>query len=147
MIQYNNCKYPKANAMEEGKFNWFYIDVVKHELYHEASEEAECDPSPNYSFISCIQSYKARKVGCRLPWDLWSPSDIPLCKSLVEFDTHEKFDIILMNEEKKLILNETKCLVPCIYKEYKLVNHNPLIGSGKELFGNKSLKLVNLNKR
>ena len=76
MIQYNNCKYLKANAMEEGKF-----------------------------------------------------------------------DIILMNEEKKLILNETKCLVPCIYKEYKLVNHNPLIGSGKELFGNKSLKLVNLNKR
>ena len=31
--------------------------------------EAPCNPSPNYNFTDCVIKYKAKSIGCSLPWN------------------------------------------------------------------------------
>ena len=35
--------------------------------------EAPCNPSPDYNFTDCVIESKAKKVGCRLPWNKHIP--------------------------------------------------------------------------
>ena len=83
----------------------------------------------------------AEKVGCRPPWDLWSPASSPLCARVEDMARHEEYDWDLYNFEQKIVLNFTGCKVltiyiyiqylqsksiylckvPCKYREYKLV--------------------------
>ena len=84
--------------------------------------------SPDYSFMTCVKTSQAQKVGCRPPWDIWSPASIPV--TLEENIAHEKFDWKLLNYEKKIVINSTNCLIPCKFKEYKLVGE-PTDGNSK----------------
>ena len=75
-----------------------------------------------------MKSSLAREVGCRPPWDIWSPTSIPVCDTLEKNIKHEQLDWKFFNHEKKVIINNTKCLVPCNYLEYKVVGE-PISGS------------------
>ena len=78
----------------------------------------------------------ATKVGCRPPWDTWSPDTIPVCDTLDQLQQHETWDWELLSHEQKVIIEITGCLVPCIYKEYKEVGEVPK-GSTDKLIGEK----------
>ena len=63
----------------------------------------------------------ATKIGCRPPWDTWSPDTIPVCHTLEQLQQHETMDWGLYTHEKKVVKNNTGCLIPCTYREYKQV--------------------------
>ena len=79
----------------------------------------------------------ARRVGCRPAWDLWTPDDIPLCTTLEQYNALEMLDFKLFSSDKKTLLKDTGCLIPCHYMEYQSVDV-PLKGSLKGLIGNRS---------
>ena len=62
----------------------------------------------------------ATEIGCKPPWDTWSPSSIPVCDSLKDNSKHEERDWKYFGSEKKLIMNSTRCLKPCQYREHKI---------------------------
>ena len=76
--------------------------------------------SPDYSFNTCVKTALARQVGCRPPWDIWSPGSIPVCTTVEEMAKHETLDWGHFNFEQKVVLNTTGCKIPCNYNEYKI---------------------------
>ena len=70
----------------------------------------------------------AEKVGCRPPWDIWSPTSIPVCETLEKNIEHEKLDFNFYSIEQKNIIKSTNCLIPCKYSEYKVVGE-PINGN------------------
>ena len=63
---------------------------------------------------------QARRVGCRPPWDSWSPRDIQLCQTVEQLQQHETLDWGDVNLEQKLVVNNTGCQLPCHYREYSV---------------------------
>ena len=107
----------KPQIMEPGKYILHYFSVTQHELLHDPSEPT-CNPDPHYVFISCIKSHFAKKVGCKPPWDSWSPDSFPVCNSLEQLSMHENLDFLYLQYDKVTLLNESGCFVPCNFKEY-----------------------------
>ena len=59
-------------------------------------------------------------AGCRFPFDNWAPKSLPICyKENMKkyFWIASKF---LLQSELREVISGTGCLVPCIYREYKL---------------------------
>ena len=81
--------------------------------------------SPSYDFQACVKTSLARQIGCRPPWDSWSPSSIPVCDNLDDNIRHEEWDKKIFDSEKRIIMEGTTCLIPCHYKEYKIVGNSP----------------------
>ena len=69
----------------------------------------------------------ARQIGCRPPWDILSSFSVPVCDTLEKIYDYEQLDYEYMIYEQKIVLNLTKCLIPCKYKQYKMVEE-PLTG-------------------
>ena len=103
--------------MEPGKYNLHYFSVTHHDLLYDPTKP-KCDPDPDYVFLSCIKTHLAKKVGCKPPWDIWSPNTIPVCNSLEKLSMHEILDFTFLQYDKITLLNETGCLIPCKYKEF-----------------------------
>ena len=71
----------------------------------------------NIFFLTLMAPHsQARRVGCRPPWDSWSPQDIQLCQTVEQLQQHENLDWLDINYEQKMIINNTGCKVPCSYK-------------------------------
>ena len=56
----------------------------------------------------------------RLPWDAWSSPSFSVCKTLAQFLAHEKEYYRLVDIVATDLVNQTGCLRPCSYYEYKL---------------------------
>ena len=72
------------------------------------------------SFTACIKSSLSKRIGCRLEWDAWSSKDIPECSTV---DQHLKFEMEyhrIVGMDQWNVVNNTGCLTPCSYTEYKL---------------------------
>lgn len=95
--------------------------------------------SPDYDFQACVKTSMARQIGCRPPWDLWSPSTIPVCDRLEDIIKHEEWDKKIFDSEKRIIMDYSQCLIPCHYKEYEIVGHSPE-GSTETNLGNLAKK-------
>ena len=44
-----------------------------------------CNADPDYSFTGCVRNAISRFVGCRLPWDQWTPTKVHLCSTMDQF--------------------------------------------------------------
>jgi hypothetical protein len=111
-------------VITESKSIALYIEVIYHVFLNKP--ENPCESSQSYSFTACIKNSLSHRIGCRLPWDKWSSTAIPICTSsqqLTEFeDLYEKID----TWEHQSIVNYTGCLPPCSYTEYQLASdQNP----------------------
>ena len=62
----------------------------------------------------------AIEVGCRPPWDIVSPSSLPMC-NLEELGIYNDLEYHIWCSEKKTVINRTGCLTPCTFREYKVV--------------------------
>ena len=71
--------------------------------------------SEDYNFQTCVKASLAEKIGCRPPWDLWSPASSPLCARVEDMARHEEYDWDLYNFEQKIVLNFTGCKVLTSY--------------------------------
>ena len=93
-------------------------------MLHPLSTSVKClKESEDYNFQTCVKTSLAEKVGCRPPWDSWSPASSPLCARVEDMARHEEYDWDLYNFEQKIVLNFTGCKVLTIYI-YNIYNIN-----------------------
>ena len=108
-------EYSAGQNMKEGYYNSYEITVTEHHLLNRP--EQPCEEEEDYDFLECVKTSQARMVGCRPPWDIWSPPTIPLCQTMDQLQQYEKIDIDLFNiRRKNKFLRITGCRVPCNYK-------------------------------
>ena len=101
-------------------FQYQRILLVEHHLINHP--KAPCEPRTDYSFRECVRKSFAEKVKCRLPWpDTGSPS-VSVCQNLTQYLQYEKLYASLESSSTRSIENISKCLRPCHYKEYRMVN-------------------------
>ena len=59
------------------------MEVVQHEKLNVPTKP--CNTDPDYSFTGCVRKTLSSYVGCRLPWDQWTPTGVPLCTTMDQF--------------------------------------------------------------
>ena len=99
------------------------IILVEHSLLNH--QKIPCEPRRDYSFRECVRNSFTKKVKCRLPWpaiDSSVDSGVPVCQNLTQFLQFEKFYAQIEEVSTSSIEKITKCLRPCHYKEYRMVN-------------------------
>ena len=126
----------------------YFISVTEHQLYK--SKKNKCNVSsiqplsiikfsayyekdaPEYDFHACVRTSIYDKVGCRPPWDIWSPKSLDTCRNISQFIKIYQCEFELLFPDQKTIINKTGCLVPCTYKEFEIVG-SPTYGSSTGL--------------
>ena len=107
-------EYKAGQNMKPGHYEWFYITLTEHNNLNRP--EQPCEEEEDYDFLKCVKTSQARRVGCRPPWDSWSPDTIPLCQTMDQLWEYDGLDFRLKHVEQKIILNYTGCQPPCKYK-------------------------------
>ena len=79
--------------------------------------------APEYDFHACVRTSIFDKVGCRPPWDTWSPKSLNVCKNIHQFVKIAEFENELLLGDQRTIINSTGCLVPCTYKKFEIVGN------------------------
>ena len=103
-------EYKMGENLKPKHFEQIGITVTEHHLLNRP--EQPCEEEEDYDFLKCVKTSQARMVGCRPPWDSWSPPTLPLCQTLDHLDQYEKIEDTFY----QMILTTTGCRVPCIYK-------------------------------
>ena len=68
----------------------------------------------------CVKDSLSRRIGFRLEWDAWSSRDIPVCARVDQLLRFEQEYRYLSPKDQWNVVNNTGCLTPCSYTEYKL---------------------------
>ena len=105
-------EYKTGQNMEAGNYEFSEITVIEHHLLNRP--EQPCEEEEDYDFLQCVKTSQARRVGCRPPWDSWSPHTIPLCQTMEQLQHYEMLESSYYDLE--MILTTTGCKVPCHYK-------------------------------
>ena len=67
--------------------------ISKPERHHFVNRpEQPCEEEEDYDFLECVKTSQARMVGCRPPWDIWSPHTLPLCQTMDQLQQYEKLE-------------------------------------------------------
>ena len=108
-------EYKAGQNMAAGHYDYYEIFVTQHHLLNRP--EQPCEEAEDYDFLGCVKTNQAKMLGCRPPWDIWSPPTIPLCQTMDQLLEYEKFDTGLFAiMRKKKFLKTSGCKVPCNYK-------------------------------
>ena len=108
-------EYKAGQNMEPGHYDYYEISVTEHHLLNRP--EQPCEEEEDYDFLQCVKTSQARSVGCRPPWDIWSPHTIPLCQTMDQLKMYERidFDFVFISKKKTLVMR-TGCKAPCNFK-------------------------------
>ena len=107
-------QYKTKKNIEAGSYDLYEISVTDH--HHLNRPQKPCVEEKHYDFLECVKTSLAKMVGCRPPWDSWSPHTIPLCQTVEQLHQYELMDLIISSVEQKMIMNYTGCESPCKYK-------------------------------
>ena len=108
-------QYKAEQDMKLGYYESYSITITEHQLLNRP--EQPCEEAEDYDLLGCLKTSQARRVGCRPPWDIWSPPTIPLCQTMDQLQQYEKMDMSLFKMKRKNeFLRITDCKVPCNYK-------------------------------
>ena len=107
-------EFESEKLLRSGHYQDCGITLTQHHLLNRP--EQPCEEEEDYNFLECVKTSQARSVGCRPPWDIWSPHTIPLCQTLDQLYMYEKIDYKYVSLERKRIVQSTGCKVPCKYK-------------------------------
>ena len=79
-----------------------------------------CKESSNYNVGDCIEKSIMIKAGCQPPWRRVTVEDLPQCDNNETMNKYsrERYDAWEMSRTE--IFQETKCLMPCAFMEYKV---------------------------
>ena len=100
----------------------YEISVTEHQLLNRP--EKPCEEKEDYDFLECVKTSQARSVGCRPPWDIWSPHNIPFCQTMDQLDQYEKLEQFFFYFHLRKIVKKTGCRVPCSYKARSEIGSN-----------------------
>ena len=97
---------------------YLYLKAIRHEKLNQPNQP--CNSSQDYDFTFCIEKKIITTVGCQPPWTRFIMEGHPLCDNLTKI--HEYSDKVLefYDMGKNDLLEETSCLLPCIFMEYKV---------------------------
>ena len=84
--------------MKADLYEYNEITVTQHHLLNRP--EQPCEEEEDYDFLQCVKTSQARRVGCRPPWDIWSPPTIPLCQTMDQLQQYEELDAPQIREEQ-----------------------------------------------
>ena len=103
---------PKAGTIQ------LYLKVIRHENLNQVKNP--CEPSHAYNFGKCLEKSVITRIGCQPPLRRFYVDGMPLCNnvSLVTL-FYRKFSR-LSNLDRKKVFEETNCLMPCKFLEYKV---------------------------
>ena len=108
-------QYKAGQNLVAGTYDYYQITVTEHHLLNRP--EQSCEEEEDYDFLGCVKASQARMVGCRPPWDSWSPPTIPLCQTMDQMLEYEMIDRdLFVITRKKEFLEQTGCKVPCRYQ-------------------------------
>ena len=115
-----------------------FISVTKHKKLNQKTNP--CMEDPEYDFHRCVINSLTRLAGCRSPWDMLSSQEFPICDDLEKIQILEK--MFQSNSEGYLeqVVDNTKCMPPCLFNEYKL-GLEPDKWDSKAISKNKIFKL------
>ena len=65
-----------------------FFKAIRHEKLNQPHRP--CEPSPEYSFVKCIERSIVTKVGCQPPWWRFPVDGMPLCDNKLLLDDYEK---------------------------------------------------------
>jgi hypothetical protein len=95
-----------------------YLETTYHSMMDKPGQP--CESSEFYSFTGCIKNSISIRIGCRMEWDRWSSSDIPVCTTVEQLERFDaEYKNLWMLWQTRIVEN-TGCLVPCSYTNYKL---------------------------
>ena len=86
---------------------------------------SQCEASNEYNFGECVEASLISKAGCQSYWSRFN-LDLPLCDndSLMEKNSYEYW--AAMHLGKNELINQTECLMPCTFMEYKVTTFTNL---------------------
>ena len=70
-------------SMENKPWQLRRMQTVQHERLNVPTKP--CNTDPGYSFTGCVRNAISRMVGCRLPWDQWTSTNVRLCTTMDQF--------------------------------------------------------------
>ena len=104
----------------------FFHQAIRHEKLNKA--HSPCEPSHDYNMAECVETSIFTEVGCQPPWRRFSVEGLPLCDNsnlLTRFgNEYTRVTQMVKNE----LIEETKCLAPCTFMEYKVGNSTTCTG-------------------
>ena len=107
-------EYKASRDMQAGHYEGYFLSVTEHHLLNRP--EQPCEEAEDYDFLQCLKTNQAEIVGCRPPWDSWSPHTIPLCQTMEQLQHYERLDMTYLHQELPLMINSSGCQVPCKHK-------------------------------
>lgn len=108
-------QYQSGKNIKAGYFDQYFISVTERHLLNRP--EQPCEEEEDYDFLQCVKTSQAREVGCRPPWDIWSPHTISPCQTMEQLKEYEKIDFDLFGiGKKKTLVMRTGCKAPCNFK-------------------------------
>ena len=107
-------EYKRNRDMQGGYYEGYFITVTEHNLLNRP--EQPCEEEEDYDFLQCVKTSQARQVGCRPPWDIWSPDSIPLCQTMEQLQHYERLDLTYLQHELTWMIKTSGCQVPCKHR-------------------------------
>ena len=98
-----------------------YLKVIRHEKINKPSNP--CNPSKEYNFAHCVERSLMTNGGCQHHWRMTSVPGLPLCNNLTLLMKYRKYYDKVWEMNRHDFLEETKCLLPCSFMEYKVTTH------------------------
>ena len=96
-----------------------FLETVQHVKMNLPA--SPCQESASYSFTRCVRNYISKKVGCKTEWDYWSIQSRKICRNVGKLIEYEELYLRIVMLERNGIMQHTGCLLPCQYKEFKIV--------------------------
>ena len=80
-----------------------------------------CHQSPSYNYGQCLHKAAMIKAGCQPHWRLYSVEGLPICDNVSMVNTYQDvMGSMQLNMDSDELYQETDCLMPCTYLEYKV---------------------------
>ena len=113
---------PRIITMQDRSFGTklIYMKTIEHVKLNLPAKP--CQEDESYSLTRCIRESIIGKIGCRPEWDTWSNQGMPICMEMKQLLRYNDEFNEMLNLDQVDITNHTGCLLPCRYKEYKIVD-------------------------
>ena len=97
---------------------YYILQVIQHEKLN--LHNNPCEPDPEYSLAQCVEENIMRNAGCKPPWRRFDVIGLPLCDNLQLLAKYAQEYERISSMVRSEILDDTKCLMPCTFMEYKV---------------------------
>ena len=94
-----------------------YVKAIRHEKLNRPGKP--CEPSPEYSFATCLEESAVDTVGCQPPWSRFFTLGQSLCDNWTILQQYGERIWNLHDMDRNELFEATNCLMPCTFMEYK----------------------------